>query len=466
MALSWEDFLNATLDNPPTMPEGVFGPPAERGPDWPDNPDLRAAVDWLKSFMAPEDWHARRVAAFVLLHRRAYGMRDPEEKGRFFDARDMFAWYLFQAEAFLDHMWNYEPMYGSRVVPVLTAIGRNRPLLEKLDGVEERLHRLVGSERSQPNGTLFELLTAAAYCRQGAKVSFRPEKRGVARTWDLDVELEGRLYAVECKRLETSDYGDRERTRMRELWGPAAHLLAEQEISTFCNVDFKVPTNDIPGDYFIGKIVEWQSTRRPSLLWKDNISEGVIGEMDLGPLQRVLETNDVLSAGTRLHELLTGRYIRHANYNQVIRFQPGNSPRFIGECDLAILLRWQNSSNVSIRAKARDVMRKLAEAHDQLPADRESIVHIGFEAVEGDEVEKARYEKILASTGRFDAKGKPLRFVYCHYFVPESPPDEAWAFDETVQWRRITGSNQRPLAEPFLVIPEGSSVRSGVHWDP
>jgi hypothetical protein len=89
----------------------------------------------------------------------------------------------------------------------------------------------------------------------------------------------------------------------------------------------------------------------------------------------------------------------------------------------------------------------------------------GFEALEGDEVEKARYEKILASTGRFDAKGKPLRFVYCHYFVPESPPDEAWAFDETVQWRRITGSNQRPLAEPFLVLPEGGRVLSGVHWD-
>src|SRR5690606_28162857 len=67
MALSREDFLNATPDNPPTMPDGVFGPPEERGPEWPDNPDLRAAVDWFKSFMTPEDWHARRVAAFVLL---------------------------------------------------------------------------------------------------------------------------------------------------------------------------------------------------------------------------------------------------------------------------------------------------------------------------------------------------------------------------------------------------------------
>lgn len=465
MALSREDFLNATPDNLPGMPSGVFGPPKSRGPEWPDFPDLRKGVEWFKSFMPEGDWERRRVAAFVLLHQRAYGMSDPEVKGRFFDSRDTFGWYLFLAEAFLDHMWNYEPMYGSRVVPVLAAIGRNRHLLEKLHGVDERMRRIVISERSQPNGGIFELLTAAAYCRQGGKVSFRPETKGVTRSWDLDVELGGKRFAVECKRMETSEYGDRERGRIRQLWGPVAHYLAEEEISTFCNVDLLKPASDVPDDYFIDKIVQWRRHQTPSMLWKDDISEGVVGEMDLDPLQRELETDDILSAGTRLQQLLAGRYIRHANYNQVVRFKQGMSPRYIGECDLAILFRWQNSSPASIGAKARDVMRKLAEAHDQLPVDTDSIVHIGFEAVEGDDVEKARFEKILASTEKFDAKGKPLRYVYCHYFVPESPPDEAWAFDETVQWRKITGDLPRPLAEPFLVLEKGGQVRWGPHWE-
>ncbi len=66
-------------------------------------------------------------------------MRYPDGKGRFFDARIMFVWYLFQAEAFLNRMRNYEPLFGSRIVPVLTAIGQIRALLEKLDGVEEGL---------------------------------------------------------------------------------------------------------------------------------------------------------------------------------------------------------------------------------------------------------------------------------------------------------------------------------------
>lgn len=59
MPLSREDFLNATPDNPPQLPPEVFGPPPSRGPEWPDNPDLRAALDWFKAFMTEEEWHAR-----------------------------------------------------------------------------------------------------------------------------------------------------------------------------------------------------------------------------------------------------------------------------------------------------------------------------------------------------------------------------------------------------------------------
>jgi hypothetical protein len=140
------------------------------------------------------------------------------------------------------------------------------------------------------------------------------------------------------------------------------------------------------------------------------------------------------------------------------------SPRYLAECDLAILLRWQTLAPAAVDAKATDVLRKLAEANRQLPTDKSGIVHIGFEAVEGDDVERARYEKILTSTGKFDPEGKPLRYVYCHYFVPESPPDQAWAFDETVQWRRISGSGRRPLRSPFLVLPDTAEARRGTHW--
>jgi hypothetical protein len=128
------------------------------------------------------------------------------------------------------------------------------------------------------------------------------------------------------------------------------------------------------------------------------------------------------------------------------------------------LLQWETLAPAAVEGKARDVLRKVAEANDQLPVDKSGIVHIGFEALEGDLVERARYDKILTSLGRFDPRGKPLRYVYCHYFVPESPPSEAWAFDETVHWQRITGTDPRPLQSPFLVLPKDIQGRTGPHW--
>ncbi len=465
MVLSKDDFVRAAQGKPLEIPAEAFGPPPVRDEMMPDHPDLRRAVDWLKSYMESGDWQRRRNAAFTRLYAAAYGLPAEDERGRFFDDSDTLGWYLFLADAFIDHPWNYEPMFGSRVVPLFAALGRDLDRLESVVGVDERVKRLIGPERRQPNGGIFELLVAAAYRRAGGEVAFRAERPGIEKTYDMDVRIAGSDMAVECKRLETSEYGERERMRMRDLWQPAAALAQSAQRNVFGNVCFTIPVFDVPDAYLLDKVSTWLGSELPSLVWGDDVARGTVGEPDLGSLQEVLKTDEVLVAGTRLQELLTGEYVRHARFLQVLRTKGGMSPRYLAACDLAILLRWQSLAPASIDAKARDVLKRLAEANRQLPDDKPGIIHIGFEAVEGDEVERARYDKILASTGKFDPHGKPLRYVYVHYFVPESPPDEAWAFDETVHWRRITGKDQRPLASPFLVMPPGVQGRNGPHWE-
>jgi hypothetical protein len=41
---------------------------------------------------------------------------------------------------------------------------------------------------------------------------------GGGKFYDLDVELDGTKWAVECKRLEAGEYAEKERQRMRDLW--------------------------------------------------------------------------------------------------------------------------------------------------------------------------------------------------------------------------------------------------------
>jgi hypothetical protein len=464
MPLSREDFIKASRGEPLAIPPQAFNAPEIRDGSWPDYPDLRRAVEWFKNRLGPSEWERRRDAAFTRYHGTAFGIAYSDGKGRYFDAADTFAWYLFLADAFLDHVWNYDPTFGSRVIPIFAAIGSNLELLKSVDGLDERVARLVDSERSQPNGGIFELLVAAAYRRAGWEVAFRKERPGIGKTYDMDVRGAGRELAVECKRLETSDYGERERARMREIWDPVPDHLASLERSTFGNVRFVVPLFNVPDDYLINKVSEWLVSGRPSLLWADEISSGVVGDLDLEPLQEVLKAHEVLIDSTRMQELLSGQYVRHASYLHAIRFKPGMSQRYVAECDLAIAFRWQSLSPEAITAKAKDVLRKIAEANRQLPADKPGTVHIGFEAVDGDEVERVRFKRILGSTGKFDPRGKPLQYVYCHYFVPECPPNEAWAFDETVQWRRITGRDPRPLESGFLILPDETHSRLGPHW--
>lgn len=447
------------------LPDDFFEPPPEGERQHPDNPDIRRAVEWFKSYMTPEGWIARRHAIAIELYRGTLG-KSSDPKGAFFKEEDKFGWYLFLAEALIDHPHNYEPIYGARVAPVFAAIGRELHLLEKIKNIGDRVKRLVGKERKQPNGGLFEFLVAAAYCREGGEVVFVPEEKGIAKRHDMDVVIGGKSFAVECKRMETSQYGEAERARARILWGPASEFLQQVGVSTFCDVHFLVPLDSVSDDYLVRKVMEWFELGEPALLWRgDGIGYGAIGEMDLGPVREVLKDNELMLGGSKLAALLAGSYRRHAAYLQGVLGKRELSPRYISTCELAIMCRWECLAPASVEAKARDVMGNLAKANDQLPTDRPGIVHIGFEAVEGDTVERLRHDRIVETAARFDPDTKPLEYIYCHYFVPESPPDKLYDFAETVQWRPIRNTGPRPLTNAFLILGPGAASKDGGHWN-
>ncbi len=452
------------LDIPGVTAEGIFGPPPD---DWPEPEnalEIRAALDWFTSFMKPGEWEKRRVSAARRLYSSALGEMDPSGKGRFFDESDTFGWYLFLGEALIRHPWNYEPMFGSRIVPVLIAIGRNLGLLKCIPGADQRAARVALDERRQPNGGLFELLVAAAYARAGGDVAFVPERKGGPQTHDLDVVIGGQNWAVECKRMETSDYGEAERSRMRDLWGPSASYLSSIGRSLIATVDFLVEIEDVPDNYLTHKVQEYLASDKSSLIWFDRIAAGSIGYIDLQPLQDVLEKDEVLITSTRMQELLTGIYQPHARMLTLLRTKRKTSPRYASACDMAVVLRWECIADASISAKARDILRHLARALPQLPNGRPGVVHMGIEAVDGEAVERTRLTKVLSTLESFDPEGKALEYVYCHYFAPESPPTHLFDFEETAQWRAIRPVGTRPLVDASLVIPANAGRKDGFLW--
>tara|TARA_E500000318_G_scaffold97148_1_gene97872 strand:+ start:446 stop:1831 length:1386 start_codon:yes stop_codon:yes gene_type:complete len=430
-----------------------------------DYPDVSAGVGYFRTLMGSQSWKSRREAAAWRFYRSLVGEQiDPSREGRYYGLDDLFAWYLFLGEALTDHPQNYEVVYGSRVVPVFAAIGRNLNLIPTIEGFEERALRLIGSERSQPNGGLFEMLVALAYARDGANVSFKPEERGLAKTYDLDVENRGRKWAVECKRLDVGDYVESERLRRRQLWAPASHFIVATARSVYANVEFHVELSDVPDDYLLNHVRSFLFSGQENALWQDDFANGIIGELDLGPIKNALEEGYILYPGPVYNKHLTGSYRRYDNLNISQRVKFAKNPHFIDEIDQAIVLRSKSLSEGAVEKKARDIKRKLVQANKQLPDDREGVIHIGIEALGEDAIEARRYQKIMDTITNFDPKGKPLSFVYWHYFSPETSPDEVWAIDETLQWRGLRGDN-RPLSLSSLIIPDEAKIREGMHWD-
>ncbi|MGO7347826.1 transposase [Rhizobium ruizarguesonis] len=440
----------------------------ELGPDEPalfgHNADAKRYVEHLKSVMGDKEWRVRRDAAAKRFYRSLVGEQaDPTGKGKFYDSSDVFAWYLFQGEAFNDHPQNYEVVSGCRVIPVLAALGRNLEKLQQVGGYAERLQRLIFKERAQPNAGLFEFLVAAAYVQAGYMVNFHPEKPGRGKSHDIDVARGSESYAIECKRMESGQYHENERARMRTLWRPTSRALVQTGGSFCFDLTFKTEIDSVPQDYFPRIAKRFIAADAENEIIHDEFSFGSLRRLDLKPLQAALSESYWMHPGPKYNNLLLGSYRRYENLllAHKVRFAP--NPHFIDEIDQAVALRWRSASDTAVDKQARDVIGKLVEANKQLPTDRVGIVHIGFEALGGDAVEQRRYEKIKASISGFDTMDKPLAFVFCHYLSPEASLDEAWAIDETTHYhKKLPGP--LPLEHLSLLTPLSVPFDTGVHW--
>jgi hypothetical protein len=445
------------------LPPDMFNLHPGESPMYGEFPDLKCGVEYFKSLMKEGEWEERRHAIAMRFYETLIGQfDDPSGKGKFFDESDLFGWFLFLGEAFTDHPQNYEVVYGCRVVPLLAAIGRNLSILKDIDGFAERAARLVGPEKRQPNAILFEMLVAGAYAREGGKVVFRKELPGGVKTYDIDVEIGGRSWAVECKRMEAGEYAETERSRMRELWEEPSSLLVRSERNTILDVNFNLELSDVPDDYLLRRAVKFDRKPRSSFFWSDAVSSGSIENLDIRPIQEALEKAHWLLPGPQYNKLLTGCYKRYDSMLTVQRVKYTENPHFVDDMDLAVVARWSSLSNEAIEKKARDIIKRLSESNRQLPSNVPGVIHIGFECLGEDIIEQRRYDKIVDTARKFDRHGSQLEWIYCHYFAPEASPEETWAIDETVQWLGVR-PNGRPL-KTGRVLPSNGKGRAGVHW--
>jgi hypothetical protein len=370
------------------------------GQDWKDD-ELMLAVAWLKSFVPAQEMEQRLERARQHLV-RARNKIFQGETAALYDSTDTAAWYILQAETFASDRKYWTPEGVMRVVPFLTRIGKELPLLLSVGGVEQRAARLMLSERQQPDGGLFELLVALAYRRRGwDRVEFVSETPGRGRTPDLHVFRPSKRWAVECKRLMPSPYAFREKSRGEAL-ASLAHALSLQMYSpVVVKIVYKLELTSVPDDYLVAHTRRAIDTRSLHL-WDDEFASGHIRPIDWQLARKVLAKDYVYFGGSRMIELLVGQYDHESDHSISAKWRPANDNLSYADTVYhASIVSWRNVSRVAVSKKARHFKSVMSNAEGQLPSDRPGVIHIGVESYSGAQVDFSRHVANLLETRFF-----------------------------------------------------------------
>lgn len=423
--------------------------------------DLERGVVHLIERIGAENWQRRRQAVHDRYMAKLNARNTPVEGVSVRDREDEIAWYLFLGETLIADPPAVDSDQAHRVWPYLSAFGRKLDAILAIGNVDERIARLVREVRDQdPDQALFELFVGASYVEEGWSVEALPEAGG--KTPDFEIKRGLVRFEVECKRLaRRGEYTVLERDAWLRQWEPAGRWLVDEKLSFFFTILIHREVAALPSGYIFDAVRGQYDG--PGKGFRPLDSEALTiqcAPTDYPRIAASLRGSRTKVSSSAERALITGRYEPDFGLTAAI----GGVPVTVGPPTVAGNVYWDSityasgaywrgDSPAAIDTKARDIVKRLSEATAQFSGRRDGIVHLGIEAAEGDDVELRRTDKIIASVSRFDPRGKPLEWVFVHYFKGASLPDGRWTLDETCQSHGRASPVYRPLRAEYVVSP-------------
>lgn len=434
-----------------------------------DHPHLNQTLDWIMSYADPADWHDRLLP--IDQDRFNSNRPVPEFRQVGYDhqrwpIKDRMAWYVYLGLAAAKRPFRYEPREGCRIIPVFKRFGMHLSELKSIGGVDERVQRLIAKNTKQPDPILFELLVALLWKTNGFDTVQFLEETPKSKTPDFRATKNSDEWLVECKRLDThSQYTRIERAKWRSMWRHLSDHLIEDGQSVVLDICFHEELHTLPDDYLASQLPgKLKFVHPPTHIVSNDTMDVTVSPVDYDAANRHLDRYSVRSPSDQLDELIGGKRDPNRGFSAVINgvFREYDKASFLNRLDFAAGSFWHCDAIDAIKAKARHVRHRLAEAIDQLPVSGKGAVHIGLETIDGALVEEARFIRNTFNISTIDPKGKDLRWVYAHLLQFYSPPQDLWVVDETVS--HFGNDSTQPLPLTGIFLSDETNNADGMHW--
>lgn len=439
-----------------------------------------ATLKWLVEYMGESEWHERRsnvVAYFKGLSDKLYRSIDAGNPERKFDPiafyDDWLAWYMYLIESQTQRPTSGDATQLSRILPTFAAIGRSISSLKLVGGIENRMKKIVYRKNKDTDSSLFELLVAACYVRNGWTVNFI-EEDSRSRTPDFEATKGHLHYWVECKRLaKVNSYAEVERQEWQKRVTHLFNAMLHHKIPAFAQIDFKVPLEDTP-ETILGQT--YFAYLKNNLLEREEklslpMLDLTVRKVDIDQVNDYLGKNDTKPNTSAYINLIAGSYDLHGNYTLISEWKEMFTLGHEDELEVfnehvlslraAYAARWESHSEHATTLKAKDVKKLLVKAVDQIPDGKKGIVHIGFETVSGPHIELSRHQKIRQTIQNFDLEDKQVDAIYCHAMQPLMTLEGYDCAETTIH----LGENAlKILPDNFLLAIDSVKASDDTHW--
>lgn len=438
--------------------------------------DIQRALKWFLSFMSEIGWATRKAAVEKVVQIEIRTTRSTStslsEMLPLSVSDDKIGWYLYLMECLLYDITKYELVQGARVAPIFKRIGIDLEIVKNVGGIETKIKRLLKKEKSQADETLFEILVALVWAKNGWEVSFIPEEPPYKRA-DLLAKRGTEEKYIECKRQnKSSAYSENERDKWLTMFSFIKNDLIEKNI--LLDVVFHVELSTLD-DKFIqeqlsGKL---QLIVAPSHIISNEFWDVHVSFVDIKAINDHLDHYYVKNASTQLQYLIGGEKKDSTGFTSgmmakyVTVGDSGGNNLYVERIEKAFGAHWKCDCLEAINAKARDIWKQLKAAVSQIPADSKAVIHVGIETHDGPDVDNERLAKISKTVSVWDDDGtENVEWVYCHFFQSYAPPDQVWVIDETItSFSKDKDHRNNPLGEgAFLIIPWDVPDDDDVHW--
>lgn len=440
--------------------------------------DIRAAVEYFKSFMSEDVWGRRRssVEEYFAGITKSIVESATKDSMQYNNRMAYFAkwidWYLYLADVCSTKAFGHDQSQWARIKPFFMKIGSSIELLKGVVGVEKRVKDVFYGKDNNADSVLFELIVAIAYAEQGWLVEFIPEVRGGGKTPDLKVVKGDDVLFVECKRFQkVTDYSEQERQAWLEQWEILLPEMMRSGLPVMVKVNFKSEVASIAK----GAVAElYRSAVKNKIPFLDSPEcELVLQVVDYPKMWDHFSKFSVKFPSPEINALIDPKWESHASYTMAmeakfLRMPEGQSAlnRFVKVIRKVYCARWECSAEVSIDKKARDVRSLLVKAVEQAPEDGKTVIHIAYETLHGPEVEFIRDRKIFNLVNAFDYGAKDIACVFCHALQPAAHPDGVIEFAETTRFfnRSMRAEDVLP-GHQLLFSGEGAEISfNDTHW--